>query len=132
MSQANNAEDPQAPEEASSSGLENGTSSLSNGTAAEPGVSQSDSENKDPSSNTSHDDMESLPKKRGRPSKRFLQKKYKKYMNRKYVMPALLFDHPQQHLIDLTCLFDTNYILEYFIIQCSHIFWTVNISFFFF
>ncbi|XP_051758484.1 zinc finger protein 335-like isoform X3 [Ctenopharyngodon idella] len=82
VSQTNNAEDPQAPEEASSSGLENGTSSLSNGTAAEPGVSQSDSENKDPSSNTSPDDLEFLPKKRGRPSKRFLQKKYKKYMNR--------------------------------------------------
>lgn len=110
VSQTNNAEEPQAPEEASSSGLENGTSSLSNGTAAEPGVSQSDSENKDPSSNTSPDDLEFLPKKRGRPSKRFLQKKYKKYMNRKYVMPALLFDNPQ-HLIDLTvCLFDTNYL----------------------
>lgn len=62
VSQTNNAEEPQAPEEASSSGLENGTSSLSNGTAAEPGVSQSDSENKDPSSNTSPDDLEFLPK----------------------------------------------------------------------
>ncbi|XP_051509364.1 zinc finger protein 335-like isoform X2 [Myxocyprinus asiaticus] len=82
VSQMNDAGDPQAPEEASSSGLENGTSSLSNGSAAEPGVSQSDSENKDPSSNTGPDDIEFLPRKRGRPSKRFLQKKYKKYMNR--------------------------------------------------
>lgn len=82
-SQTNNAGDPQAPEEASSSGLENGSSSLSNGSAVEPAVSQSDSENKDPSSNTGPDDLEFLPKKRGRPSKRFLQKKYKKYMNRK-------------------------------------------------
>lgn len=81
-SETNNAEDPQAPEEASSSGLENGFSSFSNGTEVEPGVSQSDSENRDPSSNTSPDDLEFLPKKRGRPSKRFLQKKYKKYMNR--------------------------------------------------
>lgn len=84
-SQAGNAADPQTPEEASSSGLENGTPS-SNGTVAEPGVSQSDSENKDPSSNTGTDDADFLPRKRGRPSKRFLQKKYKKYMNRKYVM----------------------------------------------
>uniref|UniRef100_A0A8C1KA97 Zinc finger protein 335 n=1 Tax=Cyprinus carpio TaxID=7962 RepID=A0A8C1KA97_CYPCA len=88
-SQTNNAGDPQAPEEASSSGLENGSSSLSNGTAVEPAVSQSDSENKDPSSNTGPDDLEFLPKKRGRPSKRFLQKKYKKYMNRKSLKPLL-------------------------------------------
>ncbi|XP_057212436.1 zinc finger protein 335-like isoform X2 [Triplophysa rosa] len=80
-SQPSNAADPQTPEEASSSGLENGTP-LSNGTVAEPGVSQSDSENKDPSSNTGTDDADFLPRKRGRPSKRFLQKKYKKYMNR--------------------------------------------------
>lgn len=83
VSQPSNAADPQTPEEASSSGLENGTSSLSNGSVAEPGVSQSDSENKDPSSNTGTDDADFLPRKRGRPSKRFLQKKYKKYMNRK-------------------------------------------------
>uniref|UniRef100_A0A673I799 Zinc finger protein 335 n=1 Tax=Sinocyclocheilus rhinocerous TaxID=307959 RepID=A0A673I799_9TELE len=88
-SQTNNAGDPQAPEEASSSGLENGSSSLSNGSAVEPAVSQSDSENKDPSSNTGPDDLEFLPKKRGRPSKRFLQKKYKKYMNRKSLKPLL-------------------------------------------
>uniref|UniRef100_A0A9J8B5N7 Zinc finger protein 335 n=1 Tax=Cyprinus carpio carpio TaxID=630221 RepID=A0A9J8B5N7_CYPCA len=87
--QTSNAGDPQALEEASSSGLENGSSSLSNGSAVEPTVSQSDSENKDPSSNTSPDDLEFLPKKRGRPSKRFLQKKYKKYMNRKSLKPLL-------------------------------------------
>ncbi|XP_051965265.1 zinc finger protein 335-like isoform X2 [Xyrauchen texanus] len=82
VSQTNYPGDPQAPEEASSTGLEIGTSSLSNGSTAEPGISQSDSENKDPSSNTGPDDIEFLPRKRGRPSKRFLQKKYKKYMNR--------------------------------------------------
>ncbi|XP_051524700.1 zinc finger protein 335-like isoform X3 [Myxocyprinus asiaticus] len=82
LSQTNYPGDPQAPEEASSSGLESRTSTLSNGSTAEPGISQSDSENKDPSSNTGPDDVEFLPRKRGRPSKRFLQKKYKKYMNR--------------------------------------------------
>ncbi|XP_007231995.3 zinc finger protein 335 isoform X3 [Astyanax mexicanus] len=74
--------DSQAPEEASSSGLENGSTSLSNGCTAEPGVSQSDSENKDPSSNTGPEDDEFFPRKRGRPSKRFLRRKYKKYINR--------------------------------------------------
>ncbi|XP_031421550.1 zinc finger protein 335 isoform X3 [Clupea harengus] len=74
--------DPQASEEASSSGLGNGTTSLANGSQAEPGVSQSDSENKDPSSNTGPDEAEFYPRKRGRPSKRFLRKKYRKYINR--------------------------------------------------
>ncbi|KAI5095033.1 zinc finger protein 335 isoform X2 [Silurus meridionalis] len=74
--------DSQAPEEASSSGLENGASSVSNGCAVEQGVSQSDSENKDPSSNNCPDDDEFFPRKRGRPSRRFLRKKYKKYINR--------------------------------------------------
>ncbi|TRY85482.1 hypothetical protein DNTS_015645 [Danionella cerebrum] len=81
-SKANNTEEPPAPEEASSSGLVNGACSFSNGMAAEPGISQSDSENRDPSSNTSPDDLDNLPKKRGRPSKRFLQKKYRKYTSR--------------------------------------------------
>ncbi|XP_037391770.1 zinc finger protein 335 isoform X5 [Pygocentrus nattereri] len=81
-SQISNTTDPQAPEEATSSGLENGNASLSNDCAAEPGVSQSDSENKDPSSNTGREDEEFFPRKRGRPSKRFLRKKYKKYINR--------------------------------------------------
>ncbi|XP_056129878.1 zinc finger protein 335-like isoform X2 [Lampris incognitus] len=73
--------DASAPEEASSSGLGNGSHSLSNGDAAEAAVSQSDSENKDPSSNTAPEE-EFYPKRRGRPSKRFLRKKYKKYINR--------------------------------------------------
>ncbi|KAM4610184.1 zinc finger protein 335-like [Polymixia lowei] len=70
--------DASVPEEASSSGLGNGPA---NGDAAEAAVSQSDSENKDPSSNTGPEE-EFLPRKRGRPSKRFLRKKYKKYINR--------------------------------------------------
>lgn len=83
VSKTNGNVDAQASEEASSSGLGNGTPSLANGSQAEPGVSQSDSENKDPSSNTRPDDTEYYPRKRGRPSKRFLRKKYKKYINRK-------------------------------------------------
>lgn len=75
--------DPQAPEEASSSGLDSGPVSSANGHGAEPGISQSDSENKDPSSNTGPEEVEYYPRKRGRPSKRFLRKKYKKYLNRK-------------------------------------------------
>uniref|UniRef100_A0A672JCF6 C2H2-type domain-containing protein n=1 Tax=Salarias fasciatus TaxID=181472 RepID=A0A672JCF6_SALFA len=43
---------------------------------AEAAVSQSDSENKDPSSNMQPEE-EFFPRKRGRPSKRFLRKKYK-------------------------------------------------------
>ncbi|XP_064160672.1 zinc finger protein 335 isoform X3 [Anguilla rostrata] len=74
--------DAQVPEEASSSGLDNGPASSANENGAEPGVSQSDSENKDPSSNTGPEEVEFYPRKRGRPSKRFLRKKYKKYMNR--------------------------------------------------
>ncbi|KAJ8017199.1 hypothetical protein DPEC_G00015330 [Dallia pectoralis] len=76
--------DPQGSEEASSSGLGNGPAPLANGNAAEAGISQSDSENKDPSSNGRSEEAEFFPRKRGRPSKRFLRKKYKKYMNRKY------------------------------------------------
>ncbi|XP_028849129.1 zinc finger protein 335-like isoform X2 [Denticeps clupeoides] len=79
--------DPQDPEQASSSGLDSGTAPVAAGNAAEPSVSQSDSENKDPSSNTGSDDTEFYPRKRGRPSKRFLRKKYKKYMHRKYYKP---------------------------------------------
>ncbi|NWI05219.1 ZN335 protein, partial [Tichodroma muraria] len=65
----------QNSEAASSSGLENGTSE----NLAEPGISQSDSENKDPSSNTGAEDAEVIPRRRGRPSRRFLGKKYRKY-----------------------------------------------------
>ncbi|XP_064586034.1 zinc finger protein 335 isoform X11 [Zonotrichia leucophrys gambelii] len=70
----------QNSEAASSSGLENGTSE----SLAEPGISQSDSENKDPSSNTTAEDADVIPRRRGRPSRRFLGKKYRKYMGRRY------------------------------------------------
>uniref|UniRef100_A0A8C6PV19 Zinc finger protein 335 n=1 Tax=Nothobranchius furzeri TaxID=105023 RepID=A0A8C6PV19_NOTFU len=63
-------------EEASSSGLGNGPGTSPDGDAAEAAISQSDSENKDPSSN-SQPEEEFLKRKRGRPSKRFLRKKYK-------------------------------------------------------
>lgn len=64
------------PEEATSSGVGLGPALTKEDTV----VSQSDSENKDPSSNSRPDEF--FPKKRGRPSKRFLRKKYKKYINR--------------------------------------------------
>ncbi|XP_057892444.1 zinc finger protein 335 isoform X11 [Melospiza georgiana] len=70
----------QNSEAASSSSLENGTSE----SLAEPGISQSDSENKDPSSNTGAEDADIIPRRRGRPSRRFLGKKYRKYMGRRY------------------------------------------------
>ncbi|XP_017273046.1 zinc finger protein 335 isoform X2 [Kryptolebias marmoratus] len=70
-----------ASEEASSSGLGNGAGVGTDGDTAEAAISQSDSENKDPSSN-SQPEEEFFPRKRGRPSKRFLRKKYKKYINR--------------------------------------------------
>ncbi|NWU67059.1 ZN335 protein, partial [Pterocles burchelli] len=65
----------QNSEAASSSGVENGTSE----SLAEPSISQSDSENKDPSSNTGPEDSDVVPRRRGRPSRRFLGKKYHKY-----------------------------------------------------
>ncbi|NWS12362.1 ZN335 protein, partial [Pachyramphus minor] len=65
----------QNSEAASSSGLENGTSE----SLAEPSISQSDSENKDPSSNTGAEEADAVPRRRGRPSRRFLGKKYRKY-----------------------------------------------------
>uniref|UniRef100_A0A8C9TD01 Zinc finger protein 335 n=1 Tax=Scleropages formosus TaxID=113540 RepID=A0A8C9TD01_SCLFO len=76
--------DSQVAEEASSSGMDNGPMSSGNENGAEPGVSQSDSENKDPSSNTGPEEVDCYPRKRGRPTKQFLRKKYKKYINRKY------------------------------------------------
>ncbi|KAM8829374.1 zinc finger protein 335 isoform 2-T2 [Synchiropus picturatus] len=76
------ADDASTPEEASSSGLtNNGGAVVTDGDMAETAISQSDSENKDPSSNSPREE-EFFPRKRGRPSKRFLRKKYKKYMNR--------------------------------------------------
>lgn len=74
--------DASVPEEASSSGLDSGPAVVTDGDSPEAAISQSDSENKDPSSNTQPEE-EFYPRKRGRPSKRFLRKKYKKYMNRK-------------------------------------------------
>lgn len=71
-----------ATEEASSSGLNNGPAMVTDGETAEATISQSDSENKDPSSNTQPEE-EFFQRKRGRPSKHFLRKKYKKYINRK-------------------------------------------------
>ncbi|XP_009080438.1 PREDICTED: zinc finger protein 335 [Acanthisitta chloris] len=65
----------QNSEAASSSGLENGTGE----SLAEPSISQSDSENKDPSSNTGAEEADMVPRRRGRPSRRFLGKKYRKY-----------------------------------------------------
>ncbi|KAM4891650.1 zinc finger protein 335 isoform 8-T9 [Sylvia borin] len=79
-SQSTPSQELQNLEAASSSGLENGTSE----NLAEPGISQSDSENKDPSSNTGAEDADVIPRRRGRPSRRFLGKKYRKYMGRRY------------------------------------------------
>ncbi|KAM4571933.1 zinc finger protein 335-like [Fundulus diaphanus] len=73
--------DPSASEEASSSGLGQGLVGEIKEYTVEVAISQSDSENKDPSSN-SQPEEEFLPRKRGRPSKRFLRKKYRKYINR--------------------------------------------------
>ncbi|XP_051489092.1 zinc finger protein 335 isoform X2 [Apus apus] len=70
----------QSSEAASSSGLENGSSE----SLAEPSISQSDSENKDPSSNMGPEEADVAPRRRGRPSRRFLGKKYRKYMGRRY------------------------------------------------
>lgn len=67
-----------AAEEASSSGLNNDAVMVTSEETAEATISQSDSENKDPSSNTQF-----FKRKRGRPSKHFLRNKYKKYINRK-------------------------------------------------
>lgn len=69
------------PEEASSSGCNNGTATATSEETAEAAISQSDSENKDPSSNAQPEEF--YKTKRGRPSKHFLRNKYKKYINRK-------------------------------------------------
>ncbi|XP_072773077.1 zinc finger protein 335 isoform X10 [Taeniopygia guttata] len=79
-SQSTPSQELQNSEAASSSSLENGTGE----NLAEPSISQSDSENKDPSSNTSAEDADVIPRRRGRPSRRFLGKKYRKYMGRRY------------------------------------------------
>lgn len=66
--------------EASSSELNNG--GAADEELAEAAISQSDTENNDPSSNSSPEE-ELFQRKRGRPSRNFLRKKYKKYINRK-------------------------------------------------
>ncbi|XP_032074309.1 zinc finger protein 335 isoform X3 [Thamnophis elegans] len=68
---------PQSSEAPSSSG----SVPDATGRLAEVAVSQSDSENRDPSS---HGQPEALPRQRGRPPHRFLGKKYRKYMGRRY------------------------------------------------
>ncbi|XP_075882540.1 zinc finger protein 335-like isoform X3 [Nelusetta ayraudi] len=65
--------------EASSSELNNGGGA--DDELAEAAISQSDTENNDPSSNSSPEE-ELFHRKRGRPSRHFLRKKYKKYINR--------------------------------------------------
>ncbi|NXY51093.1 ZN335 protein, partial [Ceuthmochares aereus] len=65
----------QNSEAAISPGLENKTSEG----LAEPSISQSDSENKDPCSNSGPEEADVIPRRRGRPSRRFLGKKYRKY-----------------------------------------------------
>ncbi|XP_063003575.1 zinc finger protein 335 isoform X3 [Elgaria multicarinata webbii] len=69
--------DLQGPEAACSTDLV----PLSSKSLVEPSVSQSDSENRDPSS---HAEPEMTPRRRGRPSHRFLGKKYRKYMGHRY------------------------------------------------
>ncbi|XP_014381252.1 zinc finger protein 335 isoform X1 [Alligator sinensis] len=70
----------QNSEATSSSSLENAAGD----SLGEPSTSQSDSENKDPSSNTGPEEADAVPRRRGRPSRRFLGKKYRKYMGRRY------------------------------------------------
>ncbi|XP_077438367.1 zinc finger protein 335-like isoform X2 [Vanacampus margaritifer] len=72
---------PSAADEASSSGLNNNGGALAaNGDEVEVVVSQSDSENKDPSSNSQPEEF--FEWKRGRPSKSFLRRKYKRPLKR--------------------------------------------------
>ncbi|XP_054643480.1 zinc finger protein 335-like isoform X2 [Dunckerocampus dactyliophorus] len=80
--------DPSAADEASSSGLDNdGPALVTDGDTAEAAVSQSDSENKDPSSNSQPEEL--FERKRGRPSKCFLRKKYKKHFSRNQYYKSL-------------------------------------------
>uniref|UniRef100_A0A3Q3D4V3 Zinc finger protein 335 n=1 Tax=Hippocampus comes TaxID=109280 RepID=A0A3Q3D4V3_HIPCM len=82
--------DPGAADEASSSGLDNdggGGVLAADGDEVEVVVSQSDSENKDPSSNSQQEEF--FERKRGRPSKCFLRKKYKKHLSRNRYFKSL-------------------------------------------
>ncbi|XP_014342132.1 zinc finger protein 335 [Latimeria chalumnae] len=83
-SQTNRNLELQSSEAASSTELENRSVPTANENAAESSVSQSDSENKEPSSNKTVEAPHMMPRKRGRPSRQFLRKKYRKYMARKY------------------------------------------------
>ncbi|XP_067904603.1 zinc finger protein 335-like [Heterodontus francisci] len=75
--------DLQSSEAASSTAQENGDVSASNEIVAESGISQSDSENKDPSSNTNEISYKHS-RRRGRPPKRFGRRKYRGYLGRRY------------------------------------------------
>uniref|UniRef100_UPI00398EE250 zinc finger protein 335-like n=1 Tax=Pristiophorus japonicus TaxID=55135 RepID=UPI00398EE250 len=75
--------DLQSSEAASSTAQENGDVSAANEIVAESGISQSDSENKDPSSNTNETSYKHL-RRRGRPPKRFGRRKYRGYLGRRY------------------------------------------------
>ncbi|XP_032897525.1 zinc finger protein 335 isoform X2 [Amblyraja radiata] len=75
--------DLQTSEAASSTAHENGDVSAASEVVAESGISQSDSENKDPSSNTSEPSYKHL-RRRGRPPKRFGRRKYRGYLGRRY------------------------------------------------
>ncbi|XP_061864930.1 zinc finger protein 335 isoform X2 [Colius striatus] len=70
----------QPSDTASSSGLENGAGQ----SPAEPGVGHSDSENKEPWAQAGPEEGDTVPRRRGRPSRRFLGKRYRKYMGRRY------------------------------------------------
>uniref|UniRef100_H3BDB9 Zinc finger protein 335 n=1 Tax=Latimeria chalumnae TaxID=7897 RepID=H3BDB9_LATCH len=81
-SQTNRNLELQSSEAASSTELENRSVPTANENAAESSVSQSDSENKEPSSNKTVEAPHMMPRKRGRPSRQFLRKKYRKYYYR--------------------------------------------------
>lgn len=68
---------PQGPEATSSSSL---ASAGGGESLVEPAVSQSDTENRDPSS---HAEPGVAPRRRGQPPHRFLGKKYRKYAGRR-------------------------------------------------
>ncbi|XP_078093148.1 zinc finger protein 335-like [Mustelus asterias] len=75
--------DLQSSEAASSTAQENGDISAGSEMVAESGISQSDSENKDPSSNINEISYKHS-RRRGRPPKRFGRRKYRGYLGRRY------------------------------------------------
>ncbi|NXX82665.1 ZN335 protein, partial [Urocolius indicus] len=74
-SQSAPSQEPQPPDAASSSVPENGADQ----SAAEPSAGHSDSENKEPWAQAGAEDGDVVPRRRGRPSRRFLGKRYRKY-----------------------------------------------------